>query len=378
MYETYNELKKILKKEKITVNDFCKNTIKKSRTSLFMLFKEKRTRSDLSAVERGLLETIESWIVSQDRSGVLPLNNLSKNNSSDQLNIQNVRHNMDKLKNHLKERQIIIEDFIKSVLQSNIMSFSRLSKKESLKELTKKEKLSYNIAYKWLIAKRKSTSVLESSVHSNRQCCSKKLYSSKLNRLYIHTNSSNKSSNEIRSKKSSKFVFKSVKSFNLINAADAVKNKYKNINIRKNNNSNGFHLKVKRKQKYWIFFNNTNILYFLTNIYFLKIRFDCQNSWPNPVSLQAQLKNLRRFYKETDHKFLHRIVCCVCGTFTIVKNPKKFETLQALLIKNKSILSSDNLYDFTRIENFIYEKKPELNDIVLDEDGFIDDSEKVI
>jgi hypothetical protein len=250
MYETYNELKKILKKEKITVIDFCKNTLKKSRTSLFRLFKEKRTRSDLSHDERGLLETIESWIVSQNRT---------QDNSSDQLNIQNVRQNMDKLKNHLKERQILIEDFIKSVLKSNKMTFSRLSKKEFLNELTEKEKLCYNIAYKWLIEKRRSTSVLESSFTSNSQCCSKKPNSSKLNRLYIHTNSSNKSSNEIRSKKSSKFVFKSVKSFNLINAAVAIKNKYKNINIRKKNISNGFHLKVKRKQKYLNFLKNTDI-----------------------------------------------------------------------------------------------------------------------
>jgi hypothetical protein len=286
MFEIYEELKKSLKKEKITLIDFCKNILKKSRTSIFRLFKEKRTRSDLSEDERGILQTIESWIVSKNQSSVLEFsesskrnklniissNNFSKDNFSDELNIQNVRDNMDKLKKLLKERQILFEDFIKSVLKSNITIFRRLSNKESFNQLTKKEKCCYNNVCQWLTEKRKSasTSVLESSVHSNRQCCSKKPNSSKLNRLYIHTNSSNKSSNEIRSNKSSKFVFKSVKSFNLINAADAVKNKYKNMNIRKNNNSNGFHIKMKRKQKYWHFLEKTEILYFLTNIFFLK------------------------------------------------------------------------------------------------------------
>ena len=84
-------------------------TLLKNRGRLFMLFKEKRTRSDLSHDERGLLETIESWIVSQDRSGVLPLNNLSKNNSSDQLNIQNVRHNMDLLKTLLNSGLVYVQ-----------------------------------------------------------------------------------------------------------------------------------------------------------------------------------------------------------------------------------------------------------------------------
>jgi hypothetical protein len=63
MDEIYKELKKLLKKEKITVVDFCKNTLNKSRTSLFILFKHIKTRTELSEDERDTLQTIESWIV---------------------------------------------------------------------------------------------------------------------------------------------------------------------------------------------------------------------------------------------------------------------------------------------------------------------------
>jgi len=80
MFEIYEELKKSLKKEKITLIDFCKNTLKKSRTSIFRLFKEKRTRSDLSEDERGILQTIESWIVSKNQSSVLEFSESSKRN----------------------------------------------------------------------------------------------------------------------------------------------------------------------------------------------------------------------------------------------------------------------------------------------------------
>jgi hypothetical protein len=55
-------------------------------------------------------------------------------------------------------------------------------------------------------------------------------------------------------------VFKTVKSFNVIKAAVAVKNKYKNMNIRKKNISNGFHLKVKRKEKFIFYFIQYDLL----------------------------------------------------------------------------------------------------------------------
>ena len=148
----------------------------------------------MSHDERGLLETIESWIVSQNRT---------QDNSSDQLNIQNVRHNMDLLKKILKEKQILIEDFIKSVLKSNTTSFKRLSKKEFSNQLTKNEKICYNIVCKWLTEKRESTSTcfIESSAHSNYQCSSKILLkssnSNKTHQLHIRSNPSKQFSNEI-------------------------------------------------------------------------------------------------------------------------------------------------------------------------------------
>ena len=94
--------------------------------------------------------------------------------------------------------------------------------------------------------------------------------------------------------------------------------------------------------------------------------------------MQKQLQNLRRHYKETDHKYLQRIICSVCGTFSIEKNIKKFKTNIDLLLKNKSILSSDNLFDFKFKDKFIYPTIPVLNNIVLDKDGIIPDSNKVI
>ena len=121
MYEVYAELKKLLKKEKITVIDFCNNILKKSKASLFRLFKEKRIRTDLNEDELGILETIESWIIRQNVTSVVEFeestkrnrpnashkNGLLKENFSDELNIQNVRLNMDKLKRKLKERLVI-------------------------------------------------------------------------------------------------------------------------------------------------------------------------------------------------------------------------------------------------------------------------------
>ena len=300
MYEIYGELKRLLKKENITVIDFCKNILKKSRTSLFHLFKERRTRTDLDEDEIEILETIESWICNQNRSSVLEfeetvkrnkpnatsVNSYSKEDFSGEINIQNVRHNIDILKKKLKERQILVEDFTKSVLKSNLSAFRRLSKKESYNDLTKKEKYFYSIVINWLTEKRNSSSphFVVSSFRSNYNCSSKNILkelsnTNKLNRLYIRTNRKNKLSSEIRPKKSSKFVLqsaKAIKSFNIIKAvAVAVKNKYKNINARKKNNTNGCHLKVKRIQKYKHFykFKRHNILFKLTYISKKYIRF---------------------------------------------------------------------------------------------------------
>jgi hypothetical protein len=152
MYEVYKELEKLLKKEKITVIDFCNNILKKSKASLFRLFKEKRIRTDLNEDELGILETILSWILRQNVTSVVEFeestkrnrpnashkNGFLKENFSDELNIQNVRLNMDKLKRKLKEKHILVEDFTKSVLKSNHSSFNRLCNKQSFNQLTKK------------------------------------------------------------------------------------------------------------------------------------------------------------------------------------------------------------------------------------------------
>ena len=70
-------------------------------------------------------------------------------------------------------------------------------------------------------------------------------------------------------------------------------------------------------------------------------------------------------------------MCSVCGTFSIEKNLKQFQMTTDILVKNKSILSSENLFDFKFKDKFIYPNNPELNDMVLDKDGFIPESNKV-
>jgi phosphoglycerate-specific signal transduction histidine kinase len=121
MYEIYKELKKLLKQVKVTDVDFCKNTLNKSSKNLLMLFNEKKIRTELIEHERGILQNIESWIISQLRSSLSEFdespkqnklnekhsNYLSKDYFSDDLNIQDVRHNMNKLKKLLNERIFI-------------------------------------------------------------------------------------------------------------------------------------------------------------------------------------------------------------------------------------------------------------------------------
>ena len=94
--------------------------------------------------------------------------------------------------------------------------------------------------------------------------------------------------------------------------------------------------------------------------------------WPNPIELQKQLDHLLEFYNQTDHKFINRIVCCVCGRFFITTEPKSFVHPHALLFKNKNTLSSDQIYDILPGNEHLFEYKqfPQLNAMVLDLDGF--------
>ena len=94
------------------------------------------------------------------------------------------------------------------------------------------------------------------------------------------------------------------------------------------------------------------------------------------MNLNEQLKNLRRYHKETDHKFLHRLVCCVCGTYFIDKNPKKYENDLKILIDNRVILSRETLSDKDFVKPFVY-TNPDLFDLVLDKDGIKEETNKV-
>lgn len=90
--------------------------------------------------------------------------------------------------------------------------------------------------------------------------------------------------------------------------------------------------------------------------------------------MSKQLENLKQFYYKTDHKFIHRIICTVCGRFFITSNIKEYAQKYSILFKNKLTLSSDNLYDCPSQNLFQYEQFPQYNGMVLDKDGFNSDN----
>ncbi len=96
-----------------------------------------------------------------------------------------------------------------------------------------------------------------------------------------------------------------------------------------------------------------------------------KEAWPPILDFKEQLENLREFYKATDHKFVNRVICSVCGTFDITtQSIQSFQRSPKILIDNKSILNSHHLINFKNHDFFNFTEFPELNGCVLDIDGF--------
>jgi len=100
-------------------------------------------------------------------------------------------------------------------------------------------------------------------------------------------------------------------------------------------------------------------------------------NWPLQFDFNLQLNNLKQFYLNTDHKFINRFICSVCGTFNLVSSKHKHEYDYNILLRNDHHLKSSQLNDFSFHNDFIYETFPELNGLVLDRDGFIVENKKV-
>ena len=92
--------------------------------------------------------------------------------------------------------------------------------------------------------------------------------------------------------------------------------------------------------------------------------------WPTPIDINKQFDNLRQFYFATDYKFISRIVCCVCSRFFITTDSNIYKKKTLIILKNKSVLHVNNLYECPDASEFVYEKFPEFYHLVLDSNGF--------
>ncbi len=92
--------------------------------------------------------------------------------------------------------------------------------------------------------------------------------------------------------------------------------------------------------------------------------------------METQLKNLKKYYKNTDYKLINRVICSVCGRYRMVKNLAKLENDPQILIENKAILSRFNLTDCSLVKPFLY-NNTDLYDLVLDKDGINVNTNKV-
>ena len=410
MEEIFIKLKQILKIKKITISDFCKNILKTSKRTIYRLFAKKK-RIDLNECELDLLETIELWMGQQDDSNFnQSLNNIGltflspkvfspvqKSSCLDQGNIlftncdmentekeknltfsssplkrkynrsikqQNfiqvkkkvsisnledrasltnevkIKDKMNEFLICLKKESIKIKEFTTLFLSGDKRVVNQIKKKESLNDLTKNQIKNYNIICQWLSDFKNSSNKLASNLMQTEINFTNSNETIRFKKYKIKSKSKTPHTLNVYLKENKKRKFDSCKSYQTIKYLCT--NKYNLINSKKNKKS-----------------------------YSKKV------SWPIPVSLQAQFKNFRRYYKETDHKYLHRVVCCVCGTFYITKNTKQFVTSISLLYENKNILSCDNLFDLKSKVAFNFLNKPELNDFVLDSDGFIGREDKV-